>query len=54
LKEIDGKGERQIVLDCSAETLAVVLKQAQQVGLITSSYSFFITSLVLLFNHPVT
>ena len=46
LKEIDDKGERHIVLDCSAETLAVVLKQAQQVGLITSSYSFFITSLV--------
>ncbi|XP_032790934.2 glutamate receptor ionotropic, kainate 2 [Daphnia magna] len=47
LKEIDAKGERNIVLDCSAETLAVVLKQAQQVGLITSSYSFFITSLDL-------
>ena len=46
LKEIDNKGERQIVLDCSAETLVVFLKQAQQVGLITSSYSFFITSLV--------
>ncbi|XP_057367560.1 glutamate receptor ionotropic, kainate 2-like [Daphnia carinata] len=47
LKEIHTKGERHIMLDCSAETLAIVLKQAQQVGLITSSYSFFITSLDL-------
>lgn len=46
MKELDGKGERQIVLDCSVETLVTILKQAQQVGLITSTYSFFVTSLV--------
>lgn len=46
LKEIEAKGEKHIVLDCTVDTLVVFLKQAQQIGLITASYSFFITSLV--------
>ena len=44
--EIKKMGEAKIVLDCSLESIPVILKQAQQVGLVTSSYSFFFTSLV--------
>ena len=46
-KDIQQMDEKYFVLDCSADNIATVLKQAQQVGLITSSYSFFITSLDL-------
>lgn len=40
--------EREFVLDCSARVIPVVLKHAQQVGIMTAQYSFFITSLVRL------
>ena len=44
---MDKLGEKRFVLDCSTDNLGNILKQAQQVGLITSAYSFFITSLDL-------
>jgi hypothetical protein len=38
--------ERNILLDCSIQTLPDVLKQAQQVGLMTDEQSYIITTLV--------
>lgn len=38
-------GETHFVLDTSIDNLDEVLKQAQQVGLITSRYNFIITNL---------
>lgn len=38
--------EKEFVLDCDARVIPDVLKHAQQVGMMTSQYSFFITSLV--------
>jgi ionotropic kainate glutamate receptor 2 len=46
LRDMRNAGERHIILDCSIETLPEVLKQAQQVGLMTSDQSYIITSLV--------
>lgn len=46
LRDMRHAGERNIILDCSIETLPEVLKQAQQVGLMTSDQSYIITSLV--------
>jgi hypothetical protein len=46
LRDMRAAGERNIILDCSIETLPEVLKQAQQVGLMTSDQSYIITSLV--------
>jgi hypothetical protein len=48
LRDIRFSGERNILLDCSIKTLPEVLKQAQQVGLMTSEQSYIITSLVSL------
>ncbi|PSN42074.1 hypothetical protein C0J52_16393 [Blattella germanica] len=47
LREIKSSGERNIVLDCSTESLPEVLKQAQQVGLVTSDQNYIITSMDL-------
>lgn len=47
LRDMRHAGERNIILDCSIETLPEVLKQAQQVGLMTSDQSYIITSLDL-------
>lgn len=46
-KQIQEQQEHKLVLDCSTENMATILKQAQQVGVMTSSYAFFITSLDL-------
>ncbi|KAJ9588777.1 hypothetical protein L9F63_017936 [Diploptera punctata] len=47
LREIKRSGDNNIVLDCSVEFLPEVLKQAQQVGLMTSEQNFIITSMDL-------
>ncbi|XP_037081492.1 LOW QUALITY PROTEIN: glutamate receptor ionotropic, kainate 2-like [Pollicipes pollicipes] len=47
LKSVMDSKVRHVVLDCSAGHVHTVLKQAQQIGMITSEYSFFITSLDL-------
>ena len=46
LKDIKASGETRIVLDCKTEHIQEVLKQAQQVGVMTAYHNYFITSLV--------
>ncbi|XP_044262845.1 glutamate receptor ionotropic, kainate 2-like [Tribolium madens] len=47
LKEAVRSGEKNFIIDCKIENLEEVLIQAQQVGLMTSDYNFFITNLDL-------
>ena len=42
------QGEKRIVLDCDVERIPEILKQAQQVGMLTEEQSFILTSLVSL------
>ncbi|KAG8227033.1 hypothetical protein J437_LFUL013820, partial [Ladona fulva] len=44
LRKIKNSGETNIVLDCSINILYEVLKQAQQVGLMTSQHNYIITN----------
>ena len=46
LKQIKNSAESHIVLDCSTERLYDVLKQAQQIGMMSDYHSYLITSLV--------
>jgi ionotropic glutamate receptor len=39
--------EFRIVLDCKLENIHEVLKQAQQVGIMTAYHQYFITNLVI-------
>ena len=39
-------GEMRIILDCKLENIQEILKQAQQVGIMTAYHTFLITSLV--------
>ena len=45
LKEVYLSKSTKIVLDCAKEKVMDVLKQAQQVGLISEGYYYLITSL---------
>lgn len=45
LKRVKDSGDKHIIIDCSIELLPEVLKQAQQVGLLTESHQFIITNL---------
>lgn len=47
LKQIKNSAEGNIVLDCSTEKVYEVLKQAQQVGMMSDYHSYLITSLDL-------
>nr|XP_023024797.1 glutamate receptor ionotropic, kainate 2-like [Leptinotarsa decemlineata]XP_023024798.1 glutamate receptor ionotropic, kainate 2-like [Leptinotarsa decemlineata] len=47
LKEVRKSGATHFVLDCSYEILEEVLRQAQQVGLMTDKHNFIITNLDL-------
>ncbi|XP_052126881.1 glutamate receptor ionotropic, kainate 2 isoform X1 [Frankliniella occidentalis] len=47
LKQIKNSAESHIVLDCSTERLYDVLKQAQQIGMMSDYHSYLITSLDL-------
>lgn len=47
LRRVQQSGEKYIVLHCSVEILPEVLKQSQQVGLMTDDHFFIITSLDL-------
>lgn len=49
LKQIKNSAESHIVLDCSTERIYDVLKQAQQIGMMSDYHSYLITSLVSLF-----
>lgn len=46
LKEVKKTGEVHIVLDCATEKIQEVLKQAQQIGMMTAYHNYLITSLV--------
>ncbi|XP_063982434.1 glutamate receptor ionotropic, kainate 1 isoform X2 [Diachasmimorpha longicaudata] len=47
LKQIKNSAESHIVLDCSTEKIHEVLKQAQQIGMMSDYHSYLITSLDL-------
>jgi glutamate receptor, ionotropic, invertebrate len=47
LKQIKSSGESRIVLDCTIEKIYEVLKQAQQIGMMSDYHSYLITSLDL-------
>lgn len=47
LKQIKNSAEAHIVLDCSTEKVYEVLKQAQQIGMMSDYHSYLITSLDL-------
>lgn len=47
LKQIKASGESRIVLDCTTEKIHEVLKQAQQIGMMSDYHSYLITSLDL-------
>lgn len=47
LKEVLKSGHNHFVIDCHIDRLTIVLQQAQQVGLMTSDYHYFITNLDL-------
>lgn len=47
LKQIKNSAEAHIVLDCSREKVYEVLKQAQQIGMMSDYHSYLITSLDL-------
>ncbi|XP_011304733.1 glutamate receptor ionotropic, kainate 2 isoform X6 [Fopius arisanus] len=47
LKQIKNSAESHIVLDCSTERIHEVLKQAQQIGMMSDYHSYLITSLDL-------
>lgn len=51
LKQIKNSAESHIVLDCSTERIYDVLKQAQQIGMMSDYHSYLITSLVSLAFH---
>lgn len=46
LKQIKNSGEAHIVLDCNNDKIYDVLKQAQQIGMMSDYHSYLITSLV--------
>lgn len=46
LKQIKNSAESHIVLDCTTERIYDVLKQAQQIGMMSDYHSYLITSLV--------
>lgn len=47
LKQIKNSAESRVVLDCSTEKIYEVLKQAQQIGMMSDYHSYLITSLDL-------
>lgn len=54
LKEVKKSGEIHIVLDCATEKIQSVLKQAQQVGMMTAYHNYLITSLVRMNVHLIS
>lgn len=46
LRTVKNSGSTNIILGCRIDVLPEVLKQAQQVGLMVSEYSFIVSNLV--------
>lgn len=53
LKQIKNSAESHIVLDCTTERIYDVLKQAQQIGMMSDYHSYLITSLVNIIFLPI-
>lgn len=53
LKQIKNSAESHIVLDCSTEKIYDVLKQAQQIGMMSDYHSYLITSLVSILMYTI-
>lgn len=53
LKQIKNSAESHIVLDCSTEKIYDVLKQAQQIGMMSDYHSYLITSLVSILTYTI-
>lgn len=51
LKQIKNSAEAHIILDCNTEKIYEVLKQAQQIGMMSDYHSYLITSLVSWYNY---
>lgn len=47
MKQIKNSAEAHIILDCSTEKVYQVLKQSQQIGMMSDYHSYLITSLDL-------
>lgn len=45
LQNVRDTNDRNIILDCSTESLPIILRQAMQVGLLTKEYSWILTNL---------
>lgn len=45
LRRVKHSGDKNIIISCSIDALSEILKQAQQVGLLTEDHQFIITSL---------
>lgn len=48
MKQIKNSAEAHIILDCNTDKIYEVLKQAQQIGMMSDYHSYLITSLVKL------
>ena len=46
LKEVKKSAETRIILDCSFDKIESVLRQADEIGMITDYHAYMITSLV--------
>lgn len=51
LKQIKNSAVAHIVLDCSTEKIYDVLKQSQQIGMMSDYHSYLITSLVICYSN---
>lgn len=45
LQNVRDSEDRNIILDCSTESLPIILRQAMEVGLMTKDYSWILTNL---------
>lgn len=54
IKAVKMSGCKNIIIDCSYDILASVLKQAQQVGIMSERYKVFVTSLVRITSNSFT
>ena len=47
LREVKQSGEIHLVLDCEHDKIRTVLKEAQEVGMMTAYHNYLITNLVV-------
>lgn len=54
MKEIKDAEFENIIIDCSIDILEEVLRQAQQVGIMSEKNKIIVTSLVIIINKPIS